>query len=292
MRIHKAVLIELIFTFLLVNCSSSPTGQPTETLLNTPSLVPSLTPSQTTTPTATKKAIPTFTPTEVPLTFLFYGDSVLKVGEMNKSGAVGFSIVDILRSYLNPADSIITSNHGGRTAKWGYENLDKNVLIYDPDIVTIWWGMNDLDGCPGIFSRATDKLLQNELDAMINLHVNYMKLQIDALLNKNIVVMVVTPMPILGKLPWSHLGPDNVLVWENNYRCDFNVGLEQLVEAQRKLVGSYEAGQKPVFLVDAWQVYKDHPNSDNMYMDILHPGGYGAKIIADRWLQVFQSIRK
>ena len=211
---------------------------------------------------------------------------------MSRQGEVGFSIVDVLRADLNPADQIITSNHGGRKAQWGYENLDKDILIYDPDIVTLWWGLNDLGGCPGIFDRDTDKILQYKLDAMLALHLMYMKKQIDALLGKNIPVIVVTPMPILGTLPWSHFDENNQLVWENDYRCDFNVGLEQLVKAQRKLVGDYVLAQKPVSLVDAWQIYKDHPNTDNMYMDIVHPGSYGAKLIADGWLLVFQSMKK
>jgi lysophospholipase L1-like esterase len=200
--------------------------------------------------------------------------------------------VDVLRTDLTPADQIITSNHGGRKARWGYENLDANVLVYKPDLVTLWWGLNDLNGCPGIFDRATNKLLPYELTALINDHIYYMKLQIDALLNVNIPVIVITPMPVLGTLPWSHFDQNNQLVWENNYRCDFNLGLEQLVEAQRQMVADYAAGQKPVYLVDAWQIYKDHPNSDNMYMDIVHPGEYGAEIIAEGWLQVFKSIKR
>ena len=58
------------------------------------------------------------------------------------------------------------------------------------------------------------------------------------------------------------------------------------------MVANYAAEQKPVYLVDAWQIYKDHPNSDNMYMDIVHPGEYGAEIIAEAWLQVFQSMKR
>jgi lysophospholipase L1-like esterase len=200
--------------------------------------------------------------------------------------------VDVLRTDLPSADQIITSNHGGRKAMWGYENLAANVLVNKPDLVTLWWGLNDLNGCPGIFDRATDKLLPYELTAMINDHIHYMKLQIDALLDANIPVIVITPIPVLGTLPWSHFDKNNQLVWENDYRCDFNLGLEQLVEAQRQLVAGYAAMQKPVFLVDAWQIYKDHPNSDNMYMDIVHPGEFGAEIIAGGWLQVFKSIKR
>jgi hypothetical protein len=29
-----------------------------------------------------------------------------------------------------------------------------------------------------------------------------------------------------------------------------------------------------------------------MYMDIVHPGQYGAEIIAEGWLQVFKTIKR
>jgi hypothetical protein len=296
----QQILIELILIILLVNCSAFPSidspNTREETLLFTPSLIPSrnpsLFPSQTPRPTPSSISTASPTPTEKPLTIVFYGDSILKIGEGDKPGLVGFSIVDILRAYFNPADQIVTSNHGGRKARWGYENLETNVFFYKPGIVTLWWGVNDLDGCPGIFDRDTNKIVQYNLDAMVDVHLKYMKLQIDALVGKNIPVMVITPIPILGELPWSHFSPTDELVWEENYRCDYNVGLEQLVEAQLEMVRGYEVQQKPVYVVDAWQIYKDHPNTDNMYMDILHPGSYGAKLIAARWLQIFESIKK
>ena len=291
----RQLLNVLVAVILLASCSAHssdlptlPPGNPTASLTESPAAtLPPL-------PTSTRTPLPslTLTPTEKLLTLVFYGDSVLKVGEVGRQAESGYSIIDSLRADLNPADQIITANYGGRKAQWGYENLDKNVLAYKPDLVTLWWGMNDLGGCPGIFDRGTNRILQYELAAMLALHLKYLKLQIDALLGTNIPIIVLTPIPILGKLPWSHFGPDNELIWENDYRCDFNAGLEQLVEAQRKQVGDYAAEQKPVFLVDAWQIYKDHPNTDNMYMDIVHPGSYGAKLIADGWLQVFESIKK
>ncbi len=295
MKVYQ-ILFAILFGLFLASCADHPAVTPTAKLTNTPSLTlsltftPTLTPSLTSTPTLSPT--PSLTPTERPLTLVFYGDSVLKVGDVSREGGVGFSIVDVLRPDLNTADQIITSNHGGRKAKWGYENLNANVLAYKPDIVTLWWGLNDLNGCPGIFDRATNKLLQYELTAMINDHLHYMQQQIDALLNAKIPVIVITPMPILGTLPWTHFDKNNNLVWDNNYRCNFNLGLEQLVEAQRKLVASFTAEQKPVYLVDAWQIYKDHPNTDNMYMDIVHPGSQGAELIAEGWLQIFQSVKR
>jgi len=290
----------LIFITFLVGCDAPPSDRPSVTLTYIPSLVPSqtpsftpsLTPSTTPIPSQTRTSIPTSSPTEKPITIVFYGDSILKIGDVIKQGKVGYSILDFLTTDLDPDIQIITSNHGGRKAKWGFENLDNNVLSFNPDIVSIWWGMNDLDGCPGIFDRDTNRVLQYKLDAMLNSHINYLRLQIDVLLGRKIPVILITPMPILGTLPWSHISPDNELVWENNYRCDFNIGLEKMAEIQRKLVSDYQEEQKPVYLVDAWQIYKDHPNTDNMYMDILHPGAQGAKFISEEWLHVFQSIQK
>jgi lysophospholipase L1-like esterase len=280
-------LFEAISISFLVGCAASPSVMPTATLIKTPTLST----TKTFTPTPTIPSTPTRFPARKSLTLLFYGDSVLKVGDASKQGSVGFSIVDVLRTVITPADQFITANHGGRTAKWGYENLNANVLVNNPDLVTLWWGMNDLDGCPGIYDPATNILLPDNLTALINDHINYMQLQIDALLERNIPVIVITPMPVNGTFPWTHFDANNNLVWEDDHRCDFNAGLGQLVEAQRKMVAGYAAMQKPVYLVDAWQIYKDHPNSDNMYMDIVHPGAYGAEIIAQGWLQVYQSIK-
>ena len=212
----------------------------------------------------------------------------MKVGEVGRQGQVGFSFVDNLRPELDPDYNLITANYGGRTAKWAFENLEQSVLSLDPDVVTLEWGWDDLYGCPGIFDRDTNSLVEYRLVAVINDHINYLKLQINALLDHGIAVVVVTPLPALGDLPWSHFGPNNELIWESDYRCKYNTGIEQLVEAQRQLVMEYSIEQKPVYLVDAWQIYMDHPNAEKMYMDIMHPGSHGAELIAEGWLQVFR----
>jgi len=58
-----------------------------------------------------------------------------------------------------------------------------------------------LGGCPGIFDRETRRILQYKLDAMLDEHLKYMKLQIGALLDRNISIIIITPMPVLGSLP-------------------------------------------------------------------------------------------
>ncbi len=276
-------LIALLAASFLAGCTPTPEIQPT------PTPTPTLTATSTSTPTSTATPTPVPTPTEKrPLTLVFYGDSALKVGEVG-SNSIGFSFVDNLRPQLDPDDTLITANYGGKSAKWASENLEQTVLSFNPDVVTLEWGYDDLQGCPGIFDRDTNSLLEYKLVALINNHIKYLELQIDTLLEHNIAVFVVTPIPTLGWLPWSHLDPNYVLIWELDYRCNYNIGLEQLAAAQRQLVGQYSA--EPVYLVDAWQIYVDHPTAEKMYMDIMHPGSHGVELIAEEWLRVFRDTQ-
>ncbi len=281
---------------LLVGCGPRPTAEipPTPTFLTSTPQEPTLT--STPTPTVTLRPPSTSTPlpptAEGPLILLFYGDSVLKVGDVDQAPSEGFSFVDPLKASLPPDDIVIISNHGGLRAKWAYENLQQYVLRLHPDLVTLWWGMNDLGGCPGVFDRQTNTLLPNRLNAQINEHIYYLRLQIDALLEQKTTVFVMTPIPVMGQLPWSHFTPDYQLVWEPDYHCDFNPALEKLVLAQRTLVADYGSKNKPVYLVDAWQVYKDNPNADKMYMDVVHPASHGVELIAAEWLRVFGSMKR
>jgi lysophospholipase L1-like esterase len=217
---------------------------------------------------------------------VFYGDSLLKIGEVGREGKSGFSFVDNLRAVLDPPHTIILANYGGRGAKWGFENWEQDVLPYHPDLATIWWGFNDLQGCGGFFDEKTDALISSNLQGRIDENIRYLRLQIDALREKKIAALILTAIPITGELPWSHLGPNLELVWDYSHRCPYNLGLKQLADAQRALVSSYSGDN--IYLVDTWQVYMDHPTDYDMYSDIMHPGPKGAQFISDGWLAVFR----
>ena len=125
MRIDRVFIGILIV--LLTGCAVNSSVVPTLT----PGNVPSPTFTATATPIPTQTASPTPTE-EPPQTIVFYGDSDLKVGEVGRQGEVGFSFVEDLRPELNPDHTVIIANYGGRTAKWGYENLEQSVLSSGP----------------------------------------------------------------------------------------------------------------------------------------------------------------
>ncbi len=285
--LSKTIIVTIILVISgLVGCAP--------TSLTTP-VFPTATHTDTPTATLPPTASPSPTATEiVAQTLVFYGDSSLAIGESgDEINHSGFSFVSNLELMLDPAFTLVTANYGGRTAKWGYEHLEENVLSYQPNMVTLWWGFDDMGGCPGTFDRDTNELLVYKLEAVVEDHIYYLTSQIDALLEFGIPVIVMTPVPALqGNLPWSHFDEDNNLIWEEGHWCSFNRGLSALVEAQRALVAGYAANQQEVYLVDVWQIYMDHPDAEKMYMDVVHPGSNGAQLIAEGWLEMFEASQR
>jgi lysophospholipase L1-like esterase len=240
--------------------------------------MPTRTPTTTPTPTVTRKR---------PLTIVFYGDSLLKIGEVGRQGKSGFSFVDNLRAKLEPGYDLILANYGGRMAKWAFEHMEETVLSLHPDAVTLWWGFNDLLGCPGFFDRTTNAMIPEKLDYLAAQHIAYLQKQIDILVEKKIPVLLLTAIPVYGGLPWSHIDENGQLIWESGYWCDYNLGLKRLGSEQRALAEGYAAEGEAVYLLDAWNVYTDNWYTDWMYSDVMHPGPTGADLLAEEWIRVF-----
>lgn len=280
-------LVIILFALLWISGCSGDNAQ----VIDTPTPIPSIDPTTTFIPTLT--TTPTHTLT-TPQNLVFYGDSSLAIGDAGDGlDHVGFSFVTNLRDTMDPIYNLITANFGGRTAKWAFEHLEENVLVLKPNVVTLWWGFDDLGGCPGIFNRETNRLDEFRLNLVITYHVDFMKLIIDRLLEDGTSIIILTPIPVLdGQLPWSHLDEDYKIFWEEGRWCNFNAGLEKLAYAHRSLVSDYEAKFLPVYLVDVWQLYIDNLGLEKMYMDVVHPASTGVRLIADEWLKVFEILSK
>jgi lysophospholipase L1-like esterase len=286
-RLFAKVAAVGLFAILLSACGAAQTDiptvepgpAPTDTATHTRTPAPpTSTPSATVTPTATEKW---------PLTIVFYGDSLLKVGEVGRQGKSGYSFVDNLRQKLDPSYNLITANYGGRMAKWAFEHVGETVLAYRPDAVTLWWGFNDLLGCPGFFDRTTNAIIPERLEYLVGQHIGYLRKLIAALAEEDIPVVLLTAIPVYGGLPWSHFDSDGRLVWESGYWCDYNLGLKRLASEQRALAEEFSAAGKQVFLMDAWNVYFTNWYNDWMYSDVMHPGPKGADFLAEEWIRVF-----
>jgi lysophospholipase L1-like esterase len=272
---------------VLTGCASNPAGG-----RGTPSPTRSATRSETIAPTSTRTPSPTITATPTatrkwPLTVVFYGDSLLKIGEVGRQAKWSFSFVDNLREKLDPAYNLIVANYGGRGAGWAAKNIESTVLPLEPDMVTLWWGFNDLLGCGGFFNRATNMVIPANLDNLVARHIQGLRAIADRLLENGTGVLILTSIPVHGKLPWTHLDENYHLVWELDYWCEYNIGLERLASAQRTLVEEYAAEGKAVFLADIWVLFQEQGGTEGMYLDLMHPGTLGAEKIAEEWIRVF-----
>jgi hypothetical protein len=288
-KLKVYIQIPILASCFLVGCAQA--------TINTPTLpIQALSDTSTAIPSSTLTPTPTFSPTPTDITFqrfVFYGDSSLAIGDAGDNIVhVRFSFVTNLESLMDPSYTLITANFGGRTAKWDYEHLEDNLLSYQSDGVTLWWGFDDMGGCLGAFDRATNQMVVYKAYAIIDEHIHYLGLQIDTLLAQNLPVIVLTPIPANGFLQWSSLDENNAIVWDDSHWCNFNLALQLLVQAQRELVMQYESRDEPVYLVDVWKLYMDHPDTEKMYMDVVHPASNGAKLIAEEWLRLFESIRR
>jgi lysophospholipase L1-like esterase len=285
---HRTAAVCLSF-ILSAGCGSAAAGTPTAAPSDPPvaTLSSTFTPVPPT-PTRTPTRTPTPTATEQrPLTIVFYGDSLLKIGEVGRQGKSGFSFVDNLRAKLEPGYDLVLANYGGRMAKWAFEHMEETILPLEPDAVTLWWGFNDLLGCPGFFDRTTNAMIPENLEYLVGQHIEYLEKQLDLLTGNDIPVVLLTAIPVSSWLPWSHIDESGKLVWESGYWCEYNLGLKRLASEQRKLAEEFAAAGKPVFLLDTWNVYAEHWYTDYMYSDVMHPGPTGAALIAEEWIRVF-----
>jgi hypothetical protein len=246
-KLKVYIQIPILASCFLVGCAQA--------TINTPTLpIQALSDTSTAIPSSTLTPTPTFSPTPTDITFqrfVFYGDSSLAIGDAGDNIVhVRFSFVTNLESLMDPSYTLITANFGGRTAKWDYEHLEDNLLSYQSDGVTLWWGFDDMGGCLGAFDRATNQMVVYKAYAIIDEHIHYLGLQIDTLLAQNLPVIVLTPIPANGFLQWSSLDENNAIVWDDSHLCNFNLALQLLVQAQRDFVMQYESHDEPVYLLD------------------------------------------
>ena len=122
-----------------------------------------------------------------PITIVALGDSVTH-------GAFESDVIDPINVYHNRLKNklisvrnyipvnVINAGIGGTTAKCGLERLERQVLIHNPDLVTVCFGLNDvnnpiseyLDSLKGIFEKLLSKNIETIFVTpnMLNTSVN------------------------------------------------------------------------------------------------------------------------
>jgi lysophospholipase L1-like esterase len=252
-------------------------------LLMTPSLLDTLPPVQTPEGSVSQAitAIPTI---KCPATILFYGGSRL--------GNMGISFVENIKALINPCFNLISAAFWAHTAQWGSAHLQKEVVLKDPDVVALWWGANDFNGCNGTTDPNTDLPDNAKFNGRLKTYLSAMKSMIETLAGLGKPVYVFDePRVNGGKLPWGIEDSNgNVTDYDHNHLCAWDWVSDAVAKSQKQLVADERGAGYKVVLVDVWQLYIDEGKLPEMYStDVVHPGSAGREKIAELFLQVFQA---
>lgn len=99
-----------------------------------------------------------------PVTVVFYGDSITAGGYSN-AGMPKWSnmVTDYLaaRYGYDDADKItyVNTSQGGKDTRWALDNLQTNVIDYEPDLLVFAFGMNDYDKTPAQHGAMLEELV-------------------------------------------------------------------------------------------------------------------------------------
>ncbi len=197
-------------------------------------------------------------------TVCFFGDSITHDGTFIK---------ELAQTYLDtdkdtPRYEFYNCGIGGDTATAALKRLDSDLLYYDPDIVIMMFGMNDIGRNYYIKSQYNEEM---EVKRQGNLR-NYktsMEAIIDRLLDEGIEVILCTPTPF-----------DDTTTTTN----ESNVGLEACAEFVREIakannlqVIDHYANMYPLRSLTYWGGDSVHPNTLGQHVmaqSVMYSLGY------------------
>jgi lysophospholipase L1-like esterase len=171
---------------------------------------------------------------------------------------------------------VINAGIGGHNTDQGRERFARDVLGNKPDVVTIWFGLND--AAVDVWKGATEPRLAK---ARYEENLRYF---VRALRSAGAKPILMTPNPsawtaelkkLYGKPPLNPNDPDG-----------YNVVVSQYAAVVRTVAES-----EKVPLVDVYRIFEDYAGPDkdrlhNLLLDGMHPNDRGHRIIADCLMRI------
>lgn len=205
-----------------------------------------------------------------PFTIVTFGDSTTAT----RGPLVVYSM--ILEKELPPAGipvKVINAGIGGNTTRQAVARFEKDVLLHDPDLVVIQYGINDSavdvwKDPPATKSRVSKEQYEANLRSLIK-----------QLKEKKIAVILMTPnslrwipriKKLYGKPPYDPDDPDG-----------FNLFLKSYAETVRQI-----AKDEDVPLVDIYAAFETYgkqeaQSAQDLLLDGIHPNAKGQQMVAD-----------
>ncbi len=177
-----------------------------------------------------------------------------------------------------PSVAIINAGVPGNTTRSALARLDRDVISRHPDIVTIFFGIND--SAVDVWKGATEpRVPLAEYESNLRTIVERVRAAggRPTLLTPNPVAWTPEILKLYGRAPYRPDDPDG-----------WNVYLKRYAEAVRRV-----AAGEGVSLVDVDKMFRAYAAAPghqlaDLLMDGMHPNAAGHRIIADGVLKVIQ----
>jgi lysophospholipase L1-like esterase len=207
----------------------------------------------------------------VPRVIVIFGDST-------SAPRPGVKIFASILQDRVPETKIVNAGVPGNTTRDAMARLDRDVISWHPDIVTIFFGIND--SAVDVWKGAAQPRVPLA-DYRANLEE-----MIAIIRRAGAVPILLTPNPIAwtselrelyGKPPYQPENPDGCNVW-----------LRQYAQAARDV-----AAQDHVSLADVDQIFREYAaerghHLEDLLVDGMHPNDVGHQLIADQILKLLK----
>lgn len=200
-----------------------------------------------------------------------FGDSITNaVGHFDVTDETSFRgrLAEQLHQNLKKPVEIINAGVNGDITPWALKRFKRDVASHRPDLVTIFFGVNDA----GFYRPQTDSFADTpRVDS--DEFTSCLKQIVERVQALPASAILLTPLP-MNHHYWGVHHPQYV---EN--------GLNFLVERYAQRVRDV-AAEFSVPLVDMYAYFSSHPETKDLIPDGIHPNGEGHRMIAQLLLPV------
>lgn len=203
------------------------------------------------------------------------GDSITNgkgIGDVEEEDTYRHLLQVGLARMLKCNVEVINAGVNGDITTTAIPRLERDVLQYEPDYVTIMFGVNDAGFYRPINDSMADTPRVTEQDFRINL--NYI---IDAIQQIGSKPILVTPLPM------------NQFYAHKDFPAYLENGLNYLVNKYSDVIREISANRN-IPLIDTNKAFNDDPDTYKFIPDGIHPNKCGHRFIADIFISVFLKL--
>ena len=203
------------------------------------------------------------------------GDSITNgagIGDVTEEDTYRHHLQVDLPKMMGYKVKVINAGVNGDITTTAITRLERDVLQYKPDYVTIMFGVNDA----GYYRPATDSMADTPRVSAEDFKKNLESI-IDSVKGVGAIPVLVTPLPM------------NTFYAHKDFPAYVENGLNYLVEKYADIVREL-CVEKGLHLIDVNKVFVDDPDTEKLIPDGIHPNKCGHRFIADIFLSEFIRI--